>query len=164
MTERSCGTIPYTVRGGKLFYLLVKAKDDGPCGFPKGHVEDGESEIETALRETLEETSLRPIISDSFRYEISYELKKDEKHSFFRFFDYVGGFLVGLALGYAAVIGLSILTRTAFQVIVAFDSSVQVMPIYENSFVFKFLAEFDTFGAINSLFQTVSSTIQNILA
>ena len=75
MTERSCGTIPYTVRGGKLFYLLVKAKDDGPCGFPKGHVEDGESEIETALRETLEETSLRPIISDSFRYEISYELK-----------------------------------------------------------------------------------------
>lgn len=75
MTERSCGTIPYTVRGGKLFYLLVKAKDDGPCGFPKGHVEDGESEIETALRETLEETSLQPIISDSFRYEISYELK-----------------------------------------------------------------------------------------
>jgi 8-oxo-dGTP pyrophosphatase MutT (NUDIX family) len=75
MTERSCGTIPYTVRGGKLFYLLVKAKDDGPCGFPKGHVEDGESEIETALRETLEATSLRPIISDSFRYEISYDLK-----------------------------------------------------------------------------------------
>ncbi len=95
---------------------------------------------------------------------ISYELKKDEKHSFFRFFDYVGGFLVGLVLGYAAVLGLSILTRTVFQVIVAFDSSVQVMPIYENSFVFKFLAEFDTFGAITSLFQTISNTVQNILA
>ena len=60
---------------------------------------------------------------------ISHELKKDEKHSFFRFFDYVGGFFVGLVLGYAAVLGLSILTRTTFQVIVAFDSSVQVMPI-----------------------------------
>ena len=75
MTERSCGTIPYTVKDGKIFYLLVKVKDDGCCGFPKGHVEGGESEIETALRETLEETSLRPIISDGFRYEISYELK-----------------------------------------------------------------------------------------
>jgi hypothetical protein len=95
---------------------------------------------------------------------ISYELKKDSKHSFFRFFDYIGGFIVGLALGYAAVIGLSVLTRTIFQVVVAFDSSVLVMPIYENSFVFKFLAEFDTFGAITSVFHSVSATIQNMMA
>lgn len=94
---------------------------------------------------------------------ISYELKKDSKHLFFRIFDYVGGFLVGLAVGYACVMGLSILTRTIFQVIVAFDSSILVMPIYEGSFVFKFLAEFDTFGAITSIFQTISSTIQNLI-
>ena len=94
---------------------------------------------------------------------ISYELHKDSKHSFFRFFDYVGGFFTGLALGYAAVIGLSILTRTAFQVVVAFDSSVQVMPIYENSFVFKFLAEFDTIGTITSIFHSITTTIQGLM-
>ena len=95
---------------------------------------------------------------------ISYELKKDSRHSFFRVFDYIDGFLTGLALGYAAVIGLSILTRTAFQVVVAFDSSVQVMPIYESSFVFKFLAEFDTIGTITAIFQNITTTIQNVMA
>ena len=79
MTEKSCGTIPYTVKNGNIFYLLVRAKDDGYCGFPKGHVENGENEKETALRETLEETSLMPAIDDGFRYEISYRLRNGNK-------------------------------------------------------------------------------------
>ena len=29
MLERSCGTIPYTVRDGEILYLLVQAGDDG---------------------------------------------------------------------------------------------------------------------------------------
>ena len=37
MLEKSCGTIPYTINNGTIHYLLVKAKDDGYCGFPKGH-------------------------------------------------------------------------------------------------------------------------------
>lgn len=72
MTEKSCGTIPYTIINSTIHYLLVKAKDDGYCGFPKGHVEANESEEETALRETLEETSVNVQINRDFRYEISY--------------------------------------------------------------------------------------------
>ena len=74
MVEKSCGTIPYTLCNGIAYYLLVKAKDDGYCGFPKGHVEVNESEEETAIRETLEETSLSVLINRKFRYEMSYKM------------------------------------------------------------------------------------------
>ena len=74
MTEKSCGTIPYTVADGVIRYLLIKSKRGGVCGFPKGHVEDGESELDTALRETQEETSLLPTVDGEFRYEISYKM------------------------------------------------------------------------------------------
>ena len=74
MTEKSCGTIPYTVKDGIVYYLLIKTKRNGNCGFPKGHVEAGENEIETAYRETVEETSVTPDINGDFRYEMSYTL------------------------------------------------------------------------------------------
>ena len=74
MMEKSCGTIPYTIKEKIIYYLLVKAKDDGYCGFPKGHVEKDESEIETALRETLEVTSIQVSIHPNFRYAITYEI------------------------------------------------------------------------------------------
>ncbi len=75
MQEKSCGTIPYTIKNGIIHYLLVKALDDGYCGFPKGHVEPNESEKDTAFRETWEETSIKPIINSHFRYEISYQME-----------------------------------------------------------------------------------------
>ena len=70
--EKSCGTIPYTVKEGDIYYLIIKAKNHGYWGFPKGHVETGEAEIETALRETLEETSVKASIRQGFRHEINY--------------------------------------------------------------------------------------------
>lgn len=72
--EKSCGTVPYTVKNGTLYYLLVRVGEDGPCGFPKGHVESGETEEETALRETWEETSVKPVINSDFRYEMTYRM------------------------------------------------------------------------------------------
>ena len=77
--EKSCGTIPYTVKGKTVYYLLIKSKDTGSCGFPKGHVEKCESEIETALRETLEETSLQVLINQEFRYETTYRMRRGIK-------------------------------------------------------------------------------------
>ena len=74
MLEKSCGTIPYIIKDGIVYYLLVKSKSGGACGFPKGHVESGEGETETALRETLEETSVKVNINDKFRYEMSYQM------------------------------------------------------------------------------------------
>ena len=70
MREKSCGTIPYTVRNGRIFYMLVTTKSRDFYGFPKGHIEEGESEEETALRETYEETALRPTILEGFRHEM----------------------------------------------------------------------------------------------
>ena len=74
MTEKSCGTIPYTIIDGVIRYLLIRSKITGMCSFPKGHTENGESETDTALRETLEETSLRVNINPEMRFEISYTL------------------------------------------------------------------------------------------
>ncbi len=74
MLEKSCGTVPYTFKDGIIHYLLICSKDDKNCGFPKGHVEGNETETETALRETLEETSLSVTIKEGFRYETTYKM------------------------------------------------------------------------------------------
>lgn len=61
--EKSCGCI---VIRNKSEVLLIKM-NAGHWSFPKGHVEIGETEIETALRETYEETSISCRIVDGFR-------------------------------------------------------------------------------------------------
>lgn len=75
MQETSCGTVLFTVKNGEILYLLIRAKNDGYCGFPKGHMEKGETEEETAYRETWEETSIKPTVDTGFRAETSYRLK-----------------------------------------------------------------------------------------
>lgn len=56
--RKSCGVIPFRWNGETKEYLLVLQSND--CwSFPKGHMEPGEQEEETALRELLEETGLR---------------------------------------------------------------------------------------------------------
>ena len=75
VTEKSCGTVLYTVKDGVVLYLLIQSADGGICGFPKGHMEAGETEEETALRETWEETSVRAELVGGFRKEIAYRLK-----------------------------------------------------------------------------------------
>ena len=52
--EKSCGCI--IIKDKKV--LLVYEKNRNFWGFPKGHMEDGETEIETALREVKEEVGL----------------------------------------------------------------------------------------------------------
>ncbi len=91
MTEKSCGTVPFTVENGEILYLLIKNAESKLCGFPKGHVEPGETEEETALRETWEETSVRPSIISDFRTEISYKLKNgNDKTVVFFLGDFAG--------------------------------------------------------------------------
>ncbi len=71
MIEKSCGTVPFAMRNGERLYLLIR-KADGYCSFPKGHIEEGETEEACALRETWEETSLRVKLLPGFRKEICY--------------------------------------------------------------------------------------------
>jgi len=50
--------------------------DKGTLGFPKGHVELGETEVETAKREVKEETNLDVEIDETKRYIIEYVTDK----------------------------------------------------------------------------------------
>ena len=73
--EKSCGSIVYTMENGVRKFLLIKSVNTGHIGFPKGHVEFGESEKETAMREVFEETGLRIEPENDFRSEYKYFLR-----------------------------------------------------------------------------------------
>lgn len=74
MKEKSCGAVVYRKNNNELEFLLVY-QNNGHYSFPKGHVENNETEIETAKREIKEETNLDVEIDSNFRYEISYFLE-----------------------------------------------------------------------------------------
>ncbi len=66
--EKSCGAIIIHKSGEDNYkVLLVKNHNGRYWSFPKGHVEKGETEEETAIREIKEETGLDVEIVDSFR-------------------------------------------------------------------------------------------------
>ena len=71
--EKSCGCI--IIKNGKV--LLVYEKNRNFWGFPKGHVENGETEIETALREVKEEVGLDVDIDAEKRYTLNYNIKNE---------------------------------------------------------------------------------------
>ncbi len=75
--EKSCGALVFRRFHGNTELLLIKHANGGHWSFPKGHVEEGETEVETALREIKEETGIDVIIDPSFREVISYSPKKD---------------------------------------------------------------------------------------
>lgn len=56
--EKSCGVLPWRLRDGRREFLLVFESYSKCWSLPKGHMEAGETEAQTALRELLEETGL----------------------------------------------------------------------------------------------------------
>lgn len=75
--EKSCGAIVYRKYHGNTEILLIKHINSGHWSFPKGHVENDETEIETARREIKEETNIDVIIDPTFRETVTYSPKKD---------------------------------------------------------------------------------------
>ena len=65
--EKSCGAIVFRRHSGNVEFLLIKNKKGGNWGFPKGHIEAGETEHDTAKREVLEETGLHIEPMEGFR-------------------------------------------------------------------------------------------------
>lgn len=56
--EKSCGVLPYRRVSGRQEFLLVFETHSKCWSLPKGHMEAGETEDQTALRELFEETGL----------------------------------------------------------------------------------------------------------
>lgn len=83
--EKSCGAIVFTCIDGQIKFVLAQALD-GHYGFPKGHVEIGETEEETALREVFEEVGLCPTLLNGFREMVEYDIPDKDVHKQVVFF------------------------------------------------------------------------------
>ena len=70
--EKSCGIVVFNDDK-----ILVVKQNAGHYGFPKGHVEENETEFETAIREVKEETNVDAAIVGNFRDVITYSPKED---------------------------------------------------------------------------------------
>ncbi len=73
----ACGfVLTRETKTGVKYLLLTNRKRKEP-GLPKGHAEEGESELETALRETEEETGLHELeVNVDFRDELNYPARR----------------------------------------------------------------------------------------
>jgi bis(5'-nucleosidyl)-tetraphosphatase len=77
ITEISSGAIVYYVDNQNITFLLLHYFS-GHWDFPKGIKERGESDIDTALREIIEETGITDItILDGFKKEVFYKYKRN---------------------------------------------------------------------------------------
>ena len=85
--EKSCGAVIFNDDK-----VLVIQQVKGHWGFPKGHVEPGETEIETAKREIKEETNLDVQINEKYRYVEHYSPEEGiEKDVVFFVAERIGG-------------------------------------------------------------------------
>ena len=84
--EKSAGAIVFRLENKEVRYLLLhypfssKAKKEY-WDLPKGHIEEGESEEDTARREVAEETGLKDVeIFSDFRQEIHYRFQAGKQN------------------------------------------------------------------------------------
>ena len=72
--EKSCGALVLRINAedGKPYILMIRHKHGGHRSFPKGHMERGETEYMTAIREVFEETSVQIRIFSDFRQTVHY--------------------------------------------------------------------------------------------
>ena len=71
--EFSAGAVVYLKNDDGLKFALVVERS-GHCGFPKGHIEAGETDVQAALRELYEETGLTAKLDTSRCASIEYSI------------------------------------------------------------------------------------------
>lgn len=78
--QKSCGVIPFRRNGEETEFLVLFQRRSQTWSFPKGHMEAGETEVQTALRELREETGLEaklvPGVRAADEYSISPTVRK----------------------------------------------------------------------------------------
>lgn len=70
--EKSCGALVFRKNNDSYDLVLLRHKFGGHWSFPKGHVEQGENEHQTALREVREEVGIPIFLMDGFRESVEY--------------------------------------------------------------------------------------------
>ena len=79
INEFSSGALLYYIDNQTITFLLLHYFR-GHWDFPKGNKENGESDIDTALREIAEETGITNVnILDGFKKEIFYKYKRNNQ-------------------------------------------------------------------------------------
>jgi len=76
--ELAYGVVPLQLRDGKWFtFLIHRTKSGGFWEFPKGHIDEGETQLNAASRELHEETGMELIyvlhkepVIESYQYEL----------------------------------------------------------------------------------------------
>jgi len=72
---RAAGFVLARVVEGTAQYLLLKSAAHGDWGFPKGHAEPGESDMQTARRELMEETGIDEVaVTEGFKQTVTYKV------------------------------------------------------------------------------------------
>ena len=78
MEECSAGAVVVNENGGRRYILLLNA---GKWDFPKGNMEQGETELQTVTREVSEETGLEDLkVFEGFRRVIEYFYRREGKN------------------------------------------------------------------------------------
>lgn len=73
--ESSCGAVIFREENGEKKFLLIRNKRSAHWGFPKGHIEPGETKEETAKREVFEETGISIEIIPGFIKNSEYSIQ-----------------------------------------------------------------------------------------
>ena len=73
--ESSCGAVIFRNDSEERKFLLIRNRRSAHWGFPKGHIEAGESEEDTAIREVYEETGLNIKIVPGFVKKSEYTIQ-----------------------------------------------------------------------------------------
>ncbi len=75
--EKSCGAVVFRRCEGVWNVLLIRHAWGKHISFPKGHMEPGELESQTAEREVFEETGIRVKVDRRYRAENRYNIRSD---------------------------------------------------------------------------------------
>lgn len=75
--EHSAGSIIYRRNNQQIEFLIVESVLHHTWGFPKGHLEPGETEQEAAIREVAEEVGLHPDFDFNFKRQVEYQTEEN---------------------------------------------------------------------------------------